>query len=94
VGFYAPLRYASATGRTHVSLGMEAFEAKLRRGARLEPRWAVDLSSRPLWDDSAAQIWNKGTLGRLDEVLQNSCNPANASLRAALNFRVSPVTKG
>ena len=84
LGYYAPLRFAAETGRAELSLGMEAFEAKLLRGARLEPRWAVDVSAEPLWNSQTATGWNRRRLAALDELLPSSIHPANESLRADL----------
>ncbi|GAA3850952.1 hypothetical protein GCM10022243_15960 [Saccharothrix violaceirubra] len=39
--FYEPVRYALARGLREIDFGMESFEGKLRRGARLRPQWAV-----------------------------------------------------
>lgn len=64
VCYYAPLRQAAALGCTQVRLGMESYEAKLLRGARLEPRWAVELGGRA-WDRRAVAAWNHRALAEL-----------------------------
>lgn len=44
--YYEPIRYAVANGLHTIDLGPSAYEAKLLRGARLAPRWAL-VQARP-----------------------------------------------
>lgn len=53
--YYEPIRFAAETGRTSVELGMESLEAKLYRGARLTPRWAVPLTRIDGWEQAAVR---------------------------------------
>ena len=41
VAFYEPIRYAYANGLRRIQLGRESYQAKVRRGGRLRPLWAV-----------------------------------------------------
>lgn len=43
--FYAPLRYAWASGLRRIDLGLEGEEAKSRRGATLYPVYGIELAS-------------------------------------------------
>jgi hypothetical protein len=44
--FYEPVKLAHRLGARKVHLGIGAYEAKIRRGARLEPLWTVALTRR------------------------------------------------
>lgn len=47
LAFYAPIRYAYARGLRRIRCGPGSYEAKLLRGARLEPRWSCTLLPEP-----------------------------------------------
>lgn len=84
VAYYAPLAHAGALGCTRVHLGMESYEAKLLRGARLEPRWAAELGGRVAWDRAAVRRWNARKLAELDALRARFPRAMPAEQRAAL----------
>ena len=47
--FYEPLRWAAENGLRHLHLGRESYLAKLLRGARARPLWAVAPMPVPDW---------------------------------------------
>lgn len=64
--YYFPIKYAYANNIRTLHLGREAFEAKLRRGARLRPLWSVEVGHRtstettvraPAWNSAESQRW-------------------------------------
>lgn len=67
LAYYQPMRYAVGHGLSRLHLGREAFEAKLRRGARLAPLWTVELptSTGPAparvvgWNQVVARRWRR-----------------------------------
>lgn len=73
VGYYLPIAFAARTGRKYVRLGMESFEAKLMRGARLEPRWGAPLCLNGFpqhrWQDQVSTS-SQAALTRLDALLE------------------------
>lgn len=48
--YYHAIEYAAANGYTTIDLGCDSYEAKVLRGAHLEPLWGLIL--RPGWDRS------------------------------------------
>ena len=86
VCYYLPIAYAAKTGRGRVRLGMESFEAKLLRGATLEPRWAFPMVAPPRWEDSVRAA-NRRALSRLSDLLvrfPQGMNPHDYATCAAL----------
>lgn len=62
--YYKPLGYAMALGASWLHLGMDAYEAKVSRGATLAPLWSVVLGPQdrpPDWKRSLASF-NRGRL--------------------------------
>ncbi|GAA4215780.1 GNAT family N-acetyltransferase [Microbispora amethystogenes] len=55
LAYYAPIRYAYARGPRRVRYGPGSYEAKLLRGARLEPRWSCTLLPEPPRQDDRAR---------------------------------------
>jgi predicted N-acyltransferase len=47
--FYEPLRWATENGLRQLHLGRESYQAKLLRGARARPMWAVAPTPVPDW---------------------------------------------
>ncbi|MFI5954666.1 peptidogalycan biosysnthesis protein [Cryptosporangium sp. NPDC051539] len=80
LGYYQPLLFAIGSNRRRIDLGMEAYPAKLGRGARLEPRWAVDLSDTPLWTPDDARHWNQSKIDALIRLVAHSPNSSNTAL--------------
>ncbi len=68
VAYYEPIRFAAASGRSRVRLGMESFEAKLLRGAHLEPRWALPLTLVAGWEERAERA-SSASMNRLAGLL-------------------------
>ena len=65
LGYYEPLRHCYERGLGGLHLGIDSYPAKVHRGARLEPLWAIVLAgdgSGP--SPAAARAWNER---RLDE---------------------------
>ncbi|PRQ11816.1 GNAT family N-acetyltransferase [Corynebacterium sp. 13CS0277] len=54
LAIFEPLAYAADNGLRRIFLGMESFEAKVRRGARVEPLWT--LANYPLVPASVERI--------------------------------------
>lgn len=82
VCYYLPIEYAAKTGRGRVRLGMESFEAKLLRGATLEPRWAFPIVAVPRWKESV-RVVNQRALARLSTLLTRFPNGMNPTDHAA-----------
>lgn len=55
--FYGVIRYAYDHGLSRVRFGREALEAKVRRGARLDPLWSVAIGRRG-GDTAGVPDWN------------------------------------
>lgn len=60
---YQPIRTAYDQGATGLHLGSGAYHAKVRRGARVHPLWAVTTS--PGWDAAQTKDFNQG---KADEI--------------------------
>jgi hypothetical protein len=68
VSYYLPVRHAIENGRTRIRYGIESPEAKVGRGARLHPLWAVDLAARPTWSGEAARTANASRAARYGDL--------------------------
>lgn len=62
--YYHAIEYAAANGYTTIGLGCDSYEAKVLRGAHLEPLWGLML--RPGWEQSTVDQLRHRSLSRLD----------------------------
>ena len=90
VACYQPIRFAARSGRTHVRLGMESFEAKLLRGAELEPRFAIAISDVEGWASASAST-TAAAMAKLDALLERFPAAMGREARAGLAARLSRV---
>jgi uncharacterized protein len=63
LGFYLPLRYAYRHGLRRLHLGPTAYDAKVRRGAVLAPRWSLAVFDRASRGTAADLDWNRQAAG-------------------------------
>jgi predicted N-acyltransferase len=59
LAIYLPLRYVYAHGMRRIHLGMESYDAKIRRGAVLTPLWNVAVYERRPGDPDTDLAWNR-----------------------------------
>lgn len=64
LAYYHPIRAAYAAGCTKVHAGIEAFNAKVKRGARLAPLWLLPLFG-PQPPAAKARAYNRSALSEL-----------------------------
>jgi len=90
VAYYAPIAHAVATGRRRVRLGLESFDAKLARGARLEARWGLLLGAgrepAARWR-SAVGDWNRERVGLMQQWASRAPSAMDAAGRDELMRR-------
>jgi hypothetical protein len=66
--FYEPIRYAIERNLGWLHLGTESYEAKVLRGAHLDPLWSVVMPSQgKQWAASQADAWNQHRFQSLKE---------------------------
>jgi hypothetical protein len=56
--YYEPIRWAAGNGVRKMHFGVEAYDAKVRRGAVLQPLWAVLTSTAPQLSEVDSAAWN------------------------------------
>jgi uncharacterized protein len=59
LAIYLPLRYVYAHGMRRIHLGIESYDAKVRRGAVLTPLWNVAVYERRPGDPDTGLAWNR-----------------------------------
>ena len=66
--YYLPLRHAIDRGASRLHLGLDAYEAKVSRGAKLDPLWSVVLGPKEPTSDWKRPLasFNRGRLDRYE----------------------------
>jgi predicted N-acyltransferase len=70
LAYYLPIRYAIEQGLRSIRFGIKSYDAKLMRGAKLEPLWSAitaSSSTSPQWRDALVG-WNETEYGRWNEL--------------------------
>lgn len=93
IAYYLPIRFAVASGRRSVRLGMESFEAKLLRGARLEPRWALALTPALGWREQADRV-TAASIDRLASLVARFPDALPPEAEAQLHARLRSGAAG
>lgn len=78
--FYEPVRLAYSLGARRIHLGPLAYEGKVLRGARLEPRWTFLHCPHGSPATPAVRQWNDTQLARFKELTGESWQPFHEGL--------------